>query len=54
MYRALTKVQEMGYKSVAVPLLGAGVVGLDPEEVKKIIKEVADHFPKLDIILVVR
>ncbi len=52
--KALTKAQEMGYKSVAVPLLGAGVVGLDPEEVKKIIKEVADHFSGLDIILVSR
>ncbi len=54
LHRALVKVQEMGYKSVAVPLLGAGVVGLNPEEVKKTIKEVADNFPGLDVILVVR
>ncbi len=54
LYRALAKAQEMGYKSVTVPLLGAGVVGLNSEGIEKMIGEVASHFPNLNIILVIK
>ena len=52
--KALTKIQARGYKKVTVPLLGAGVVGLDPQQVKQTIKRAADKFPELDIVLVVK
>jgi len=54
--KAFEKVCELalkfGYKKVATPLLGAGVVGLDEKEVEKVIKKVAEKFEELEIILV--
>ena len=46
--------QKLKLKSVATPLLGAGVVGLDKAEVEKILSEVSSQFPQLEVILVKR
>ena len=51
---ALTLAQKLKLKSVATPLLGAGVVGLDKAEVEKILSEVSSQFPQLEVILVKR
>ena len=54
--KAFEKVCELakkfGYKRIATPLLGAGVVGLDEKEVENVIKRVAEKFKELEIILV--
>jgi O-acetyl-ADP-ribose deacetylase len=41
-----------GYKTVATPLLGAGVVGLAPDKVEKIITDGAVNFPEFQISIV--
>lgn len=46
--------RDQGHVSVVTPLLGAGVVGLDPGRVEAILGRVADEFPELDVTLVVR
>jgi O-acetyl-ADP-ribose deacetylase (regulator of RNase III) len=43
-----------GHRSVATPLLGTGVVGLDSGRVEEILDRVAAEFPELDVVLVVR
>ena len=40
-------------KSVAFPLLGAGVVGLPIDEVASVMKKAADSVPGIELILVV-
>lgn len=48
---ALKIAKEKKFKKIAFPLLGAGVVGLDGEMVKKQIQKAEKLFPKLEIIL---
>lgn len=48
---ALKIAQEKQVRTIAFPLLGAGVVGLDKNEVKKQIEKAAKLFPKLEVIL---
>ena len=54
--KAFEKVCELakkfGYRRIATPLLGAGVVGLDEKEVEKVIRRVAEKFKEMEIILV--
>jgi len=50
--KALEYCNNQGFKKIATPLLGAGVVGLDGEKVKEIILEIAKKFPELEITLV--
>lgn len=52
--KALKKAQEMSYQTIATPLLGAGVVGLEAEKVRKAIQEVAEKFPQLNVLVVIR
>ncbi len=52
--KVLSYVQKKGYRSVATPLLGAGVVGLPEDEVRDIIKKVAEKYPDLNIYLVLK
>lgn len=51
---ALNLAKELKITSVATPLLGTGVVGLDKTKVEKIISDVASQFPDLEVILVKR
>lgn len=59
-YKGLKKVlekvlkycKENNYKTIATPLLGTGVVGLDKLKVKEIIKNCAQKFYDLEIIIV--
>jgi O-acetyl-ADP-ribose deacetylase (regulator of RNase III) len=39
-------------KTIATPLLGTGVVGLDKEKVKEILKKIGEKFEDLKIIIV--
>jgi O-acetyl-ADP-ribose deacetylase (regulator of RNase III) len=39
---------------VAVPLLGAGVAGLPAEKVEKLLREEAERFPQLEVVIVKR
>jgi O-acetyl-ADP-ribose deacetylase (regulator of RNase III) len=54
----LTKVFEYieseGFKSVALPLLGAGIAGLEKDKVEEIIKDVSLLFNNLSIELVIK
>jgi len=54
--KALEKVfkncQENNFYRIATPLLGTGVVGLEKEKVKEIIKNLSKKFPYLEIIIV--
>ncbi len=50
--QSLEYCREKGFRSVAVPLLGAGVAGFDAEKVKKMLARVAEDFGDLDIIIV--
>jgi O-acetyl-ADP-ribose deacetylase (regulator of RNase III) len=54
----LTKVFEYieseGFKSVALPLLGAGVAGLEKDRVETIINDVSISFPNLEVKLVIK
>lgn len=52
--KALAWCREEGYATVATPLLGAGVVGLDGARVEEILERVAEEFPELEVTLVVR
>ncbi len=52
--KALEFCGKEGLHSVAVPLLGSGIVGLDKEKVRKILKETAEDFHNLDILIVER
>lgn len=51
---ALSYAKGKGYRSVATPLLGTGVVGLSSERVREILARVAEEFPELKIIIVSR
>lgn len=51
---ALQLAKKLNLKSVTVPLLGTGVVGLDKVKVEKILSEVSLQFPDLEVILVKR
>ncbi len=53
-YEAFKKVEELKLKSVALPLLGAGVVSLPKEDVMSQIVFAAANFSELDITLVVK
>jgi len=44
--------QENNFYKIATPLLGTGVVGLEKEKVKEIIKNLSEKFPDLEIIIV--
>jgi O-acetyl-ADP-ribose deacetylase (regulator of RNase III) len=44
--------QENNFYKIATPLLGTGVVGLEKEKVKEIIKNLSEKFPDLAIIIV--
>ncbi|GBD34469.1 O-acetyl-ADP-ribose deacetylase [bacterium HR35] len=44
--------KENKMKSIALPLLGTGVVGLEKERAKEIIKKVARDFEDLDVMVV--
>jgi len=54
----LTKVFEYieseGFKSVALPLLGTGVAGLEKDRVETIINDVSISFPNLEVKLVIK
>ena len=52
--KALEHCQKQGFKSIATPLLGTGVVGLNRQKVKSILKKVASDFPALEVIIVER
>ena len=52
--KALAWCRAQGLRSVATPLLGAGVAGLDRARVEEMLSRVADEFPELDVVLVVR
>lgn len=51
---ALEIAKQKQVKTIAFPLLGAGVVGLHKEKVKKQIEKAANKFPELEIILCLR
>ena len=51
---ALEIARNSGFKKVAFPLLGAGVVGLPPTIVARNIKEIADSFPEVKVVLVIK
>lgn len=51
--KVLEWVSEEGYKSVATPLLGAGVVGLDGNFVDELLCRIGKEFPDLDITIVI-
>ena len=51
---ALLLAKKLKAASVATPLLGTGVVGLDKAEVEKIISSVSSQFPGIEVILVKR
>ena len=51
---ALSLAREKKLKKVTTPLLGAGVVGLNPQRVEEVLSEVSAEFPDLEVILVVR
>ncbi|GIW66491.1 MAG: O-acetyl-ADP-ribose deacetylase [Candidatus Parcubacteria bacterium] len=44
--------EENNYKTIATPLLGTGVVGLDKEKVRELIKNKGEKFTNLEIIIV--
>ncbi len=44
--------QENNFYKIATPLLGTGVVGLEKEKVKEIIKNLSEKYPELEIIIV--
>jgi len=44
--------QENNFYKIATPLLGTGVVGLEKEKVKEIIKNLSVKYPELEIIIV--
>lgn len=51
---ALMRAKKLGLKSVAFPLLGAGVVKLSEEEVKVQIRKAAALFPSIEVTLCVK
>jgi O-acetyl-ADP-ribose deacetylase (regulator of RNase III) len=51
---ALGWCRDQGHRTVATPLLGAGVVGLVPVRVEEILGRVSDQFPEIEVTLVVR
>ena len=51
---ALKIAKEKQIKSIAFPLLGAGVVGLDKNEVKKQLEKATKLFPELEVTLCLR
>jgi len=51
---ALEIAKNTGCKTVAFPLLGAGVVGLPSTDVTRVMKEAADSVPETESILVVQ
>ncbi len=48
---ALTLCRELGLKSAAFPLLGAGIVGVPPSEVAEVMAQAMDEFPDIDTTL---
>jgi O-acetyl-ADP-ribose deacetylase (regulator of RNase III) len=51
---ALGWCRDQGHRTIATPLLGAGVVGLDPVRVEETLGRVSDEFPEIEVTLVVR
>ncbi len=49
--KALEKCATSGYRSIAFPLLGAGIVGLDPLAVAHAMRQAIDRFPQLDVVI---
>jgi O-acetyl-ADP-ribose deacetylase (regulator of RNase III) len=43
--------QENNFYKIATPLLGTGIVGLEKEKVREIIKNLSEKFPYLEIII---
>ncbi len=50
--KTLNYCKENKFKSIAVPLLGTGVVGLDKEKVREILKNIGEEFEDLEIYIV--
>jgi len=50
--KVLEYCKENNLKTIATPLLGTGVVGLDKEKVKEILKKIGEKFEDLEIIIV--
>ena len=51
---ALEIATNSGFKKVTFPLLGSGVVGLPPAVVARNIKEAAEPFPEIKVVLVIK
>jgi len=49
--KALKEAVKSGYKKIATPLLGTGVVGLDEKDVENALREVSFEFKDLEVIL---
>jgi O-acetyl-ADP-ribose deacetylase (regulator of RNase III) len=45
---ALELCRKLGLKSIAFPLLGAGIVGVPPSQVAQVMASVIDEFPDID------
>lgn len=52
--KALSLALELNAKTISTPLLGTGVVGLEKNEVEKILSEVSQKFSDLEVTLVKR
>lgn len=50
--KALQWTLQNNYKSIATPLLGTGVVGLDKDKVNNILQSVANKYPTLEVLIV--
>lgn len=51
-WKALDHCRKNNFKSIATPLLGTGVVGLEKEKVKEILRKVGEKFKDLEIFIV--
>jgi O-acetyl-ADP-ribose deacetylase (regulator of RNase III) len=50
--KVLEYCRENNFKTIATPLLGTGIVGLDKEKVKEMLKKIGKKFEDLEIIIV--
>lgn len=50
--KTLQYCRDKGYKSIATPLLGGGIVGLDKEKVENILSKTSSEFENLQVIIV--